>query len=220
MISTAVRSLFARPDLLSLSLALLLLRARSLVRQLGPIGSGYVNDNPFAKNVVLAFKRYFATSGFEPKIMQVKALDNSAAGVGIHLRWFAAGADKSLCDGVATSIYANTPGATDAEKDIAAAWLFENVFKPYEVGVLGVAPGDYFGAVTRRASMPACWNMGMYPARPTCARVPLFLIITIRLTVTHCRPRCALLVRQVETATCRRLPRRSLSGKLAGPGTR
>jgi len=171
MISSAARSLSARPDPLSLSLSLslallLLLRARSLVRQLGPVGSGYVNDNTFAKNVVLAFKRYFATSGFQPKIMQVKALDNSSAGVGIHLRWFAAGADKALCDSVAASIYANTAGATDAEKDIAAAWLFENVFKPYEVDVLSVAPGDYFGAVTRRASMPACRNVGMYPARP------------------------------------------------------
>ncbi len=51
---------------------------------------GYQDDPTFQTHVVWAFQSYFTSSGFSPKLMQIKNLDNSQAGVGLFVRLFAA----------------------------------------------------------------------------------------------------------------------------------
>lgn len=58
---------------------------------------GYADDDAFQNHVVAAFKDYLIQSStasaptFDPKLMQIKNLDNSQAGVGLFVRFFADG---------------------------------------------------------------------------------------------------------------------------------
>jgi hypothetical protein len=54
---------------------------------------GYADDPVFQKDVILAFKDYFTQRDptFEPKLMEIKNLDNSQAGVGLFVRLYTAG---------------------------------------------------------------------------------------------------------------------------------
>jgi hypothetical protein len=125
----------------------------------GTSTTGYDQDDAFAKNVVLAFKSYFTSQRLSPKLMEIKNVDNSAAGVGLHLRIYVDSNSKGGCETMAAAMYANAPDLTDAEADAREKWLYVNVFGPYETAVNGPGPG-YFGVVTRRASMQDCRNVG------------------------------------------------------------
>ena len=54
---------------------------------------GYADDDAFQKDVILAFKDYFIRRDptFQPSLMEIKNLDNSQAGVGLFVRFFADG---------------------------------------------------------------------------------------------------------------------------------
>ena len=54
---------------------------------------GYADDAAFQKDVILAFKDYFLRRDptFEPKLMEIKNLDNSQAGVGLFVRLYSSG---------------------------------------------------------------------------------------------------------------------------------
>ena len=54
---------------------------------------GYADDAAFQKDVILAFKDYFLRRDptFEPKLMEIKNLDNSQAGVGLFVRLYTSG---------------------------------------------------------------------------------------------------------------------------------
>ena len=118
---------------------------------------GYDNDNTFAQHVILAFKSYFTTANWSPSLMQIKNVDNSAAGVGLHVRLYIGPSEKSDCNAMASSMYANERDLTDAEAALRETWLYDNVFQPYEAA-LGAAYAGYFGTITRRASMASCIN--------------------------------------------------------------
>jgi hypothetical protein len=123
----------------------------------GTSTTGYDNDDPFAKHVILAFKSYFNNAGWSPSLMQIKNVDNSAAGVGLHVRLYTAASSRSNCDAMASSMYANSPGLTDAQAAARETWLYDTVFQPYEAA-LGAGYAGYFGTITRRASMQSCIN--------------------------------------------------------------
>jgi hypothetical protein len=116
--------------------------------------AAYRNDPTFMKHVVLAFKRYF---GAENPRLQVKNLDNSAAGVGLHMRLYYNSNDKSTCTTFATNNWSQGL-PTDAATLAAENFLYDNIFKPYEDNTAGV-PSGYFGTVTRRATMQQCKDM-------------------------------------------------------------
>ena len=58
---------------------------------------GYADDTAFQNHVVAAFKDYLIQSStasaptFDPKLMQIKNLDNSQAGVGLFVRLYTSG---------------------------------------------------------------------------------------------------------------------------------
>ena len=63
--------------------------------------------------------------------------------------------ESSNCDAMASSMYANSPGLTDAHAAARETWLYDTVFQPYEAA-LGAGYAGYFGTITRRASMASC----------------------------------------------------------------
>jgi hypothetical protein len=65
--------------------------------------------------------------------------------------------ESSNCDAMASSMYANSPGLTDAQAAARETWLYDTVFQPYEAA-LGAGYAGYFGTITRRASMQSCIN--------------------------------------------------------------
>ena len=132
--------------------------------------TGYDNDAVFAKHVILAFRKYLNQVGWSPDRIQIKAVDNSKAGVGLHMRFFSSGGQKSGCPTFAGLNWVADKSDTGSPSlfDLAENYLYNNVFAPYEtmaantVGA-GTAAGPgagYFGTVTRRASMQTCRNVG------------------------------------------------------------
>ena len=116
-------------------------------------------DATFMAHVVQAIKAYvdpadnstpFITA--DPRL-QIKALDNSAAGVGLHVRLFFDSSAKGLCQNFADDNWSQGL-ATDAATEAAENYLYDNIFAPYQTAQsLG---NTYFGTVTRRATMQFC----------------------------------------------------------------
>lgn len=122
--------------------------------------TSYQNDASVGENMVRAWRRFFesATGGnlkdsqIKQVTLQVKALDNSAAGVGLHLRFFYVANLKSYCDDFAVNVWPYGK-PTDADFDTADNLLQASVFGP-QASAMSFA--NYFGTAVRRATMRTC----------------------------------------------------------------
>ena len=118
-------------------------------------------------NVLKAWSEYLYSASVQKPgqlVIQIKALDNSASGAGVHTRLHFSATDKDICTAIADA----TKWDGKSEQDVASAkaWLEANVFGPYANNTLQL-PG-YFGEVYYRASMQACKEFASfnYPNSP------------------------------------------------------
>ena len=112
-------------------------------------------------NILKAWSKYFYGIPVQKPaqlVIQIKSVDNSANGAGIHTRLHFSSSDKQVCTAIADAT--KWDGKSDQGVADSKAWLGANVFDPYSNYAFGV-PG-YFGEVYYRASMQACKEFGSY----------------------------------------------------------
>ena len=103
------------------------------------------NTNGIQQAYVAAWKAYFTSIGQSNALtLQIKAVDNSAAGVSVHARVFFRNNDKSACDALAAKLLSTAPGDNDYNEQYMSTTIFNAVANPT------------FGIVTRRSAMRAC----------------------------------------------------------------
>ncbi len=96
-----------------------------------------------------AWKAYLSSVGQTRAVkLQIKAVDNSAAGVGVHARVFFGNNDNSACAALATKLLSTAPADNDYSEQYMSTAIFNATANPD------------FGIITRRSAMRACkkWN--------------------------------------------------------------
>jgi hypothetical protein len=107
----------------------------------------FIADGPAQTKYKEAWEAWFRSQGVKGVTLEIKAIDNAAAGVGVHNRFYFSNPDD--CTNFAM-LLRNFP----SEKDQDDLFLATKVFSD-----------NYFGSITRRMAMRACkkWK---YPTQP------------------------------------------------------
>jgi hypothetical protein len=115
-----------------------------------------LNNATIQYNIFKCWANYLTAVGAnEARVaVEIKAVDNSAAGAGIHTRLHFPANSKTECEFIASSTKWSGKD-TDAEIDAANAWIGANIFDSCVVDSIPLPPG-YWGLTVYRASMQTC----------------------------------------------------------------